>query len=70
MYKGKGDSKECINSRGIRLLSVVFKLYGIVLIKRFRDSMDKRLARNTGAFRSVRGCTQYVYTNNSCAGKF
>ena len=34
LYKGKGDKCECSNSRGIRLLSVVGKLYGRVLIKR------------------------------------
>ena len=36
LYKGKGDKCECGNSRGIRLLSVVSKLFGTVLIKRFR----------------------------------
>ena len=34
LYKLKGDKCECSNSRGIRLLSVVGKLYGRVLIKR------------------------------------
>ena len=32
MYKGKGDKCECSNSTGIRLLTVVGKLYGRVLI--------------------------------------
>ena len=30
MYKGKGDKCECSNSRGIRLSTVVVKLYGRV----------------------------------------
>ena len=34
LYKGKGDKYECINSRGISLLSVVGKIYSRVLIKR------------------------------------
>ena len=28
LYKGKGDMRECSNSRGISLLSVVGKLFG------------------------------------------
>ena len=34
MHKGKGDKCECSNSRGIRLLTVVGKLYGRVQIKK------------------------------------
>ena len=36
LYKGKGDTCACSNSRGISLLSVVGKLFGRVLIKRVR----------------------------------
>ena len=37
LYKGKGDTYECSNFRGISLLSVVGKVYGRVLINRIRD---------------------------------
>ena len=39
-YKGKGDKRECSNSRGISLLSAVVKLYGRVLIKRVRAGTE------------------------------
>ena len=32
LNKGRGDKYECSNSRGISLLNVVGKLYGVVLI--------------------------------------
>ena len=31
MYKGKGERAECKNYRGIRLLSVVGKIYGALI---------------------------------------
>ena len=34
LHKGKGDKYECNKSIGISLMSVIGKLYGIVLIKR------------------------------------
>jgi len=34
LYKGKGDSLECKNNRGISLLSVPGKVYGRILIDR------------------------------------
>ena len=40
LYKGKGDKCECSKSRGIRLLSVVGKLFGRVLIKRVRAGTE------------------------------
>ena len=40
LCKGKGDKCECSNSRGIRLLSGVGKLFGRVLIKRVRAETE------------------------------
>ena len=40
LYKRKGDKCVCSNSRGIRLLSVVGKLFGRVLIKRVREGTE------------------------------
>ena len=40
LYKEKGDRCECSNSRGISVLSAVFKLYGRVLMGRIRSRTD------------------------------
>ena len=39
----KGNLKECKNSRGITLLSVVGKILGRIIIDRMRSGVDKRL---------------------------
>ena len=46
LYKGKGDTSECSNSRGISLLSVVGKLYGRVLIKRVKARTESAMGRS------------------------
>ena len=45
IYKGKGDKYECINSRGISLLSRVSKLDGRLLNKRIRAGTVPDLVR-------------------------
>ena len=56
LYKGKGDKCECSNSRGIRLLSVVGKLYGRVMIKRVRVGTECAIGKEQCGFRQGRGC--------------
>ena len=58
LYKGKGDRCECSNSRGISLLSVVRKLFGIVLNGRISDGV---IGKEQGDFRSGRGCVYQLF---------
>ena len=55
MYKGKSDKRECSNSRGISLLSVVGKLFGRVLIKRVRAGTECAIGEEQCGFRQGRG---------------
>ena len=59
LYKGKGGKCERSNSRDISLLSVVVKLYGIVLIKRVwqKRMCDREKAMRVG---QDRGCKHQV----------
>ena len=61
LYKGKGDKCECSNSRGIRLLSVVGKLFGRVLIERVRAGTECAIAEEQCGFRQSRGCMDQVF---------
>ena len=61
LYKGKGDKKECNNSRGISLLCVFGKLCGRVLIKRIVDWTDSGIGEEQCGFRSGRGCTDQIF---------
>ena len=53
LYKGKGDTYECSNSGGIRLLilSVVGKLYGRVLSKGVRARTEFEIGGEQCGFR-------------------
>ena len=61
MFKGKGDKCECSNTRGIRLLSVVGKLFGRVLIERVRDGTECTIGEEQCGFRQGRGCMDQVF---------
>ena len=60
LYKGKGDKCECSNLSGVRLLSVVSKLFGRVLIKRVRARTECAIGEECG-FRQGRGCMDKVF---------
>ena len=61
LYMGKGDMKECSNSRGISLLCVVGNLYGRVLIKRIVDCINSAIGEEQCGFRSGRGSTDKIF---------
>ena len=61
LYKGMGDKYECSNSRGISLLSVVGKLFGVVLIKRVRVGTECAIGEEQCGFRQARGCMDQVF---------
>ena len=56
MYKGKSDKRECSNSRGISLLSVVGKLYRRVLIRRIRAGTECAIGEEQCGLRQGIGC--------------
>ena len=58
LYKGKGDKCECSNSRGISLLSAVFKLFGRLLIK---TGTECAIGEEQCGFRHGRGCMDQVF---------
>ena len=51
LCKLKGDKCECSNSRGIRLFSVVGKLFGRALIKRVREGTECAIGEEQCGFR-------------------
>ena len=56
VYKGKGDRRDCVNYRGITILSIPGKIYGKVLINRVIESTKEQVAEKQGGFRLGRGC--------------
>ena len=57
----KGNLKECKNSRGITLLSVVGKILGRIIIDRIRNGIDRRLRKEQAGYRTGRGTTEQVF---------
>ena len=60
IYK-KGSRAECGNYRGIRLLSVVGKIYARVVCDRLRLITDAVLMDEQGGFRVRRGCVDQIF---------
>ena len=57
----KGNLKDCKNSRGITLLSVVGKILGRIIIDRIRRGIDSRLRKEQAGYRRGRGTTEQVF---------
>ena len=57
----KGNLKECKNSRGITLLSVVGKILGRIIVDRIRHGVDCRLRKEQAGYRTGRGTTEQVF---------
>ena len=56
----KRNLKECKNSRGITLLSVVSNILGRIIIDRVRNGVDQRLRKEQAGYRRGRGTTDQV----------
>ncbi len=52
----KGDKRICSNYRGICLIDVVAKVFGVILFKRFQLERDRRSHPNQSGFSPGRGC--------------
>lgn len=61
LYKGKGAKGDCKNYRGISLLSIVGKVYGMILVDRMRRITDGMIGDEQGGFRAGRGCVDQVF---------
>ena len=70
LYKENGYKCECINSRGIILLSVVGKLIGRVLIKRVRGGTECAIGENQCGFGQSRGCNDQVFAVRQVCEKY
>ncbi|KAJ8333487.1 hypothetical protein SKAU_G00414950 [Synaphobranchus kaupii] len=57
----KGNLKECKNSRGITLLSVMGKILGRIIVDRVRNGVDSRLRKEQAGYRKSRGTTDQVF---------
>ena len=58
LYKGIGKGTECRNYKGIRLISVVTKIYVGILVDRVWEVTDDEQED----FRSGRGCADQIFT--------
>jgi hypothetical protein len=64
IYKGKGDADNCTNYRGITIISVLAKLYAILLNNRlaaFRLASPSRRARGQGGFLTDHRTTDHLF---------
>ena len=59
-YK-KGDKTECKNYRGISLIDIAVKIFGIILLNRFKGAREERTRENQAGFRPGRGCTDNIF---------
>ena len=57
----KGKLKDCKNSRGITLLSIVGKILGRIVIDRIRNGVDERLRKEQAGYRRGTGTTEQVF---------
>ena len=66
LCKGKYAKYEGSNSRGIRLLVVVGKLYCRVMINKVRDRTECVMGEVQCGFRKSRGCMDHVFAIVRC----
>ncbi|WP_353806131.1 hypothetical protein, partial [Acinetobacter baumannii] len=58
----KGDFSECINWRGIVLLSIRGKVLTGIILNRLRDALDTRLRAEQAGFRRNSSCVDHIAT--------
>ncbi len=57
----KGDKRICSNYRGISLIDVAAKVFGVILLKRFKSERDQRTRPSQSGLRPGRGCTDQMH---------
>ena len=56
----KGDLRDCINYRGIMLLSTPGKVLNRILLERMKDAVDPKLRDQQAGFRRYRSCADQI----------
>ncbi len=59
-HKDKGSKTECKNYRGISILSVPGKIYGIVLTERLMQVTEEKVSDEQGCFRKGKECVDQI----------
>ena len=67
-FPKKGNLKECKNSRGITLLSIVGNILGRIFVNRIRNGIDRRLRKEQAGYRRGRGTTEEVFILRNIIG--
>ena len=62
LYNDKGERSECMNYRGISLLSVVGKIYAGILVDRVNRVNEGLIDDEQRGFRAGRGCVDQIFT--------
>ena len=57
----KGDKNECRNCRGISLIDIAVKIFGIIVLNRFKSAREKNARKNQAGFRPGRGCIDNIF---------
>ncbi len=57
----KGDKPICSNNRGISLIYVAAKVFGVILLKRFQSERDQRTRPHQSGFRPGYACTDQIH---------
>ena len=70
VYKGKGRRREYGNYRGISILSIPGKIYGMLLINRVTEITKEQVAEEQGGFRSGRGCKDQIFVLKQLVEKY
>lgn len=61
IYKGKGDTGECGNYRGIALLDHIAKVYERILEKRLREAIEMQLGEEQYGYRRGRSTSDMLF---------
>ena len=62
LYKGKGERTECKNYSNISLLSMVGKIYALILVDRVHRVTVGMTDVEQGGFRAGRVCVDQIFT--------
>ncbi len=69
LYIGEGNREECINYRGISLLSEPGKIYGRILNERMMKITDKNVGDEQGGFWKGGGCMDQIFCSENISEK-
>jgi len=61
IYKNKGEKAKCQNYRGISLLSVVGKLYAIILERKLRALIGSKISKLQFGFQPLKGTRDCIF---------